>query len=100
MVAYLILVRWFHAMFLVMLFLAMLVLGIAAAVVASVALSFTPKRHSWIVLISALPGFAVGAFYTGGFFLARRPFSPWFVIFWLLLFFGGLSITRWFYKRP
>jgi 1,4-dihydroxy-2-naphthoate octaprenyltransferase len=87
-------------MFLVMLILAVLMLGIGVAGVASVILTFTKYRHSWIVIICALPAFAVGIFYTGGFLLSRRPFSPWFALFWVLLFFGAFSIFRWCYKRP
>ena len=63
-------------MFLAVLLIMVLLLGIAAAVVASTALSFTRMRHSWVVLVCALPAFAVGTFYTGGFLLARRHFSP------------------------
>ena len=84
----------------VMLLLAALLLGIAAAVVASTVLSFTRMRHSWVVLVGAVPAFAVGGFYTGGFLLARRAFSPWFVLFWVLLFLSALVIARWLYKRP
>ena len=87
-------------MYLLMLFLALLLLAVGAAGVAAVALSFTKRRHSWIVLVCALPAFAVGAFYTGGFLFSQRPFSPWFVIFWLLLLLGAFSIFRWSYKRP
>jgi len=80
--------------------LVILLLGIVAAGTASFVLSFTKLRYSWFVLACALPAFAVGGFYTGGFLLARRPFSPWFVLFWVLLFLGAFSIFRWCHKRP
>jgi hypothetical protein len=75
-------------------------LGIGVAGVASVVLTFTKHRHSWIVFICALPAFGFGIFFTGSFLLAQRHFSPWFVFFWALLFFGAFSIFRWCYKRP
>jgi hypothetical protein len=87
-------------MFFLMLVLGLLLLGIFVISLAAFTLSFTKLRYSWMVLACALPAFAVGAFYTIGFLLARRPFSPWFLIFWLLLVFGSFSIFRWFWKRP
>ena len=87
-------------MYLLMFFLAALMLCIAGAGTFAVILSFTRLRYSWIVIVCAAPAFLVGGFYTCGFLLSRRPFSAWFVIFWLLLFFGAVGIVRAFYKRP
>ncbi len=57
--------------------------------------SFTRLRHSWFVLTRASATFAVSSYYTGGFLLGQRSFSPWFVLFWVLVFLSAFSIIRW-----
>ncbi|MEY2407838.1 MAG: hypothetical protein QOF48_508 [Verrucomicrobiota bacterium] len=81
-------------MFLIQLF----SIGVCAAGAASVVLSFTRLRYSWIVFLCALPAFTIGLSLTGV-QIAQRLFSPELAVFCTLFFVGAFGIFRWSYKR-
>ncbi len=87
-------------MYSLMIVAAVALLGVTSAGVAAVTLSFRTLRRNWLVLVGALPALAVGAFYTVGFLVGRRPFSPFFVIFWFLLLLGAIGVVRWYVAGP